>query len=114
MPRIHLRDQLSPLRAKFLLLAAFIFSLFVSTADLAIRIFYDQRYHAAAWMLPVLIVGSWFSRLTNINEFTLLGLEKPSYGAVSNGLKFCFLLIGLPVGVESYGLFGVVRRHNVG
>jgi hypothetical protein len=59
-------------------------------------------------MVPVLIIGSWFSILANVNESTLLGLGKPSYSAISNGLKFTFLLIGLPVGVESYGLFGGV------
>ena len=59
-------------------------------------------------MVPVLIIGSWFSILANVNELTLLGLGKPSYSAISNGLKFTFLLIGLPVGVESYGLFGGV------
>jgi O-antigen/teichoic acid export membrane protein len=106
MPRADLREQLAPLRARFLLLAALGFSLFIATADLAIRIFYDQRYQAASWMLPVLTVGSWFSILANVSESTLLGLGKPSYGAISNGLKFIFLLIGLPLGVEVYGLVG--------
>jgi O-antigen/teichoic acid export membrane protein len=106
MPRVDLREQLAPLRARFLLLAALGFSLFVATADLAIRIFYDQRYQAASWMLPVLTVGSWFSILANVSESTLLGLGKPSYGAISNGLKFIFLLIGLPLSVEVYGLVG--------
>ena len=68
MPRADLREQLAPLRARFLLLAALGFSLFVATADLAIRIFYDQRYQAASWMLPVLTVGSWFSTLAYVSE----------------------------------------------
>jgi O-antigen/teichoic acid export membrane protein len=103
-----LRAQLAPLRAKFLLLAALGFSFFVAISDLAVRIFYDQRYHAAAWILPLLTLRSWFSILANINEATLLGLGKPSYAAISNGLKFVFLPIGLPAGVASYGLFGAV------
>ena len=114
MPRADLREQLAPLRARFLLLAALGFSLFVATADLAIRIFYDQRYQAASWMLPVLTVGSWFSILANVSESTLLGLGKPSYGAVSNGLKFIFLLIGLPLGVEVFGTRWRCRRHHAG
>ena len=106
MPRVDLREQLAPLRARFLLLAALGFSVFVATADLAIRIFYDQRYQAASWMLPVLTVGAWFSTLAYVSESTLLGLGKPAYGAISNGVKFVFLLIGLPLSVEVYGLVG--------
>jgi O-antigen/teichoic acid export membrane protein len=109
MLRADLRKQLAPLRAKLLLLLALGMSLAVASADLAIKVFYDQRYQAASWMLPVLIVGSWFSILANLNESTLLGLGKPSYGALANSLKFVFLIIGLVLGVRFYGiLFGVM------
>ncbi len=84
------------------------FSLFAAMADLPIRILYDERYQAASWMLPTLIIGSWFSILAYLNESTLLGLGKPSYTAISNSLKFAFLLIGLPLSVQAYGLFGGV------
>ncbi|MET4389888.1 O-antigen/teichoic acid export membrane protein [Bradyrhizobium sp. F1.4.3] len=107
-PRDQLRQQLSPLRTKFLLLAAVGFALFVSTADFAIRILYDQRYQAASWILPVLILGSWFSFLAYINESIILGLGKPSYGAASNGTKLAFLAIGLPVMVGFFGILGGV------
>jgi O-antigen/teichoic acid export membrane protein len=108
MPRHDLRRSLAAIRAKFLFSAAFGFSIFAATADLAIKILYDERYLAATWMLPVLIIGSWFSIVANINESTLLGLGKPSYGAISNSAKFVFLLIGLPLGVSLYGPFGGV------
>jgi O-antigen/teichoic acid export membrane protein len=107
-PRADLRNQLASIRAKFLLLAVFGFSLFVATADFAIRILYDERYQAASWMLPLLIVGSWFSVLAYVNESILLGLGKPSYSAVSNGAKLAFLLIGLPLMVKIFGLLGGV------
>jgi O-antigen/teichoic acid export membrane protein len=103
-----LHQQLSPLRAKFLLLAAVGFALFVSTADLVIRLLYDQRYQAASWILPVLILGSWFSFLAYINESIILGLGKPSYGAASNGTKLAFLAVGLPVMVGFFGILGGV------
>ena len=108
VPRAELRKQLGHLRAKSMLLGAVPFSLFAATADMAIRILYDERYQAAAWILPVLIIGSWFAIMTNVNETTLLGLGKPSYGSISNGSKFVFLLIGLPLGVRIYGLLGGV------
>jgi O-antigen/teichoic acid export membrane protein len=107
-PRAELRAQLISLRGKYLLLMAVGVSIFAATADLAIRIFYDQRYQAAGWILPVLIIGSWFSILANVNEATLMGLGKPVYSAASNGLKFAFLLIGLPLSANAYGLIGGV------
>jgi O-antigen/teichoic acid export membrane protein len=108
VPRADLVQQLTPLRAKFLLLTGFGFSLFIATADLLIRLFFDERYHEATWILPVLILGSWFTVLATINESTLLGLGKPSYAAISNSLKLLFLLIGLSLGTSSYGLLGGV------
>jgi len=108
VPRADLVRQLNPLRAKFLLLAGLGFSLFIATADLLIKVVYDERYHAATWILPVLILGSWFTVLATINESTLLGLGKPSYAAAANSLKLVFLLIGLSLGTISFGLLGGV------
>ena len=108
MPRAELRQQLVSIRAKFVLAAAVGFSLFAAMADLPIKILYDQRYQAACWILSTLIIGSWFSILAYLNESTLLGLGKPSYSAISNSSKFAFLLIGLPLSVQFYGLVGGV------
>jgi O-antigen/teichoic acid export membrane protein len=107
-PRADLHHQLAPIRAKFLLLAALGFALFVATADFAVKILYDARYHAATWILPLLVMGSWFSVLAYVNESIVLGLGKPSYGAASNGAKLMFLVIGLPVMVGFFGLIGGV------
>lgn len=107
-PRADLHNQLAPLRAKFLFLAAVGFAIFVATADFAIKIFYDQRYASASWILPVLVMGSWFSVLAYVNESIVLGLGKPSYGAASNATKLAFLAIGLPIMVGYFGLLGGV------
>ena len=106
MERVDLREQLAPLRGRLLLLAALGISFLIAMADLVIKILYDERYQAAGWMLPILIMGSWFSILSNLNEATLLGLGKPFYSALSNSAKFALLLFGLPLGVKAYGLFG--------
>lgn len=87
MSRESLRQQLISIRWKSLLLMALGCSLFVATADLAIRLLYDQRYHAASWMLPILVIWAWFSMLSAINELTLLGLGAPSYSAIANGVR---------------------------
>jgi O-antigen/teichoic acid export membrane protein len=108
MQRESLRQQLIPIRLKTLLLLALGCSFFVATADLAIKILYDQRYHAATWMLPILVIGAWFSMLAAINESTLLGLGMPSYSAMANAVRFAFLVIGLPLSIEFGGLVGAV------
>jgi O-antigen/teichoic acid export membrane protein len=106
IPRSDLRKRLSQIRANSLLLAGLGFSVIASMADLPIKLLYDERYQAANWMLPLLIIGSWFSILASINEATLLGIGKPAYIAISNSSKFAFLLFGLPLGIKCFGLLG--------
>jgi hypothetical protein len=38
----------------------------------------------------------------------LLGLKQPLYGASANGLKFGWLMIGLPVSYALFGILGLV------
>ena len=108
MPRTELHEQLAPIRLKFLLVASIGFSLFAATADLAIRVLYDQRYQAASWMLPILVIGAWFAILANLNESTLMGLGRPNYSAFANSAKFGFLLISLLLIVTHFGVLGAV------
>jgi O-antigen/teichoic acid export membrane protein len=108
MSRESLQASLAGMRARFLLLAAIGISILVATADLAIRVLYDERYQAAGWMLPLMMLGSWFSILASVNDSTLLGLGKPLYGAIANSTKFAFLAVGLPLGFVVNGVLGVV------
>lgn len=107
-PREILRRELVTIRAKFLGLAALGCSLFIATADLGIKLLYDQRYHAAAWMLPIMALGAWFSLLATTNESTLLGLGVPSYTAVANSVRFLVMVVGLPLGLKFKGLHGAI------
>jgi O-antigen/teichoic acid export membrane protein len=106
--RQELRAHLAPIRALFLLVAGCGLALLAAVADLLIRLVYDQRYHAASWMLPILIIGAWFAILSNINESTLLGLGKPVYSAFGNSAKFGVLLVGLTLAVGPLGVVGGV------
>jgi O-antigen/teichoic acid export membrane protein len=106
--RAELHKQLAPLRARLLLLAALGVSFAIAAADLVVRFMYDARYQDAGWMLSLLILGSWFSILANVGEWTLVGLGKPTYNVISNGLKFAFLVIGLVIGVRMYGILAGV------
>ena len=108
MPRDILRKELNPIRSKFLLLMALGCSLFIATADLAIKFIYDARYHAAAWMLPILVIGAWFSFIVAINESTILGVGRPSYIALANAARCALLFFALPVGFAIGGLLGSI------
>jgi len=108
VPPLDLRRQLAPVRMIFLWAMALGLSIFVASADLLIRVIYDQRYKAAAWMVPILIAGAWFSILCNLNESTLLGFGKPSYSALANSSKLVWLVLGLPLGFVAYGPLGAV------
>jgi O-antigen/teichoic acid export membrane protein len=107
-PRETLHRELKPIRMKFLLLMAIGCSLIVSTADFAIKLLYDARYHAATWMLPILVIGSWFSMIAALNESTILGLGRPSYTALANGVRLILLLVALPLSFAIAGLSGSV------
>ena len=108
LPRAELRQKLASTRLLFLIPAALGFSLFAAVADLLINLVYDQRYHAAGWMMPILISGVWIATLCNLNESTLLGLGRPSFAAAANGLKFGYLAFALPLSFSTYGALGCV------
>ena len=103
-----LKEKLSFSRTGMLFGAAVAVSLFVSVSDLAVLLLYDDRYKAAALMLPALAVGVWFSVLCTLSESVLLGIGRPSYGAIANVVKFIWLLIGLPLAIGAYGVAGAV------
>jgi O-antigen/teichoic acid export membrane protein len=107
-PRHQLREQLASMRLIFLVGVALALSFLAATGDLLVEALYDQRYQAAGWMFSVLVIGTWFSILCNLNEPTLLGFGKSAYGAVANSLKFSWLLIGLPIGFMKGGVLGAV------
>src|SRR5690606_1713348 len=60
---------------------------------------YDERYHAAAFMIPILLVSVWFGVLSSFADSLLMGCGRPAPGAFANGVKFLVLLIGLPLAI---------------
>jgi O-antigen/teichoic acid export membrane protein len=108
IPRQELRSLVGSIRIKFLTIAAFAFSFSAATVDLAIKLIFDERYHAAGWMVPVLIIGAWVSILCSLNESILLGIGRPRYNAIGYASKFGFLLLGLPVSLTYFGVLGCI------
>jgi len=77
----------------------------LAVSDRAILILYDARYHAAAFILPVLFAGAWFAVLAAFGESTLFGLDRPRASAAGNLAKFVIMIVGLPLAVARYGVF---------
>lgn len=74
-------------------------------SDELMLLLYDQRYHGAAFILPVLMAGVWFAILAAFSEATLFGLDRPRASAVGNAAKFVIMIAGLPLLVPAYGVF---------
>ena len=107
-PRAELRGELVSIRAQFFLISAIGFAVSAAFADIAIKLVFDQRYHAAGWMVPVLIIGTWVSLLCSVNESTLLGFGKPQYATAGFSFKFAWLLVGLPFCFAHFGPVGAI------
>jgi O-antigen/teichoic acid export membrane protein len=69
----------------------------VAIGDLFVLHVYDPRYVAAAVILPVLLLGAWFSVQATIADSVVLGLSKSSHAAAANLAKFGFIILLVPV-----------------
>lgn len=105
--RFVLRKKVVRTRFWVLFLIAFGISVFSATSDVIIKILFDSRYQEAALLLPIFSLGIWFSIVCSLNESTMLGFGKPLYGAMANGLKLVYLIVGLPVSFQYFGIVGV-------
>lgn len=94
--RSELRPAIAGLRRKALLATACGLSLIVAASDLIILLLYDDRYIAAAFMLPILMAGAWFSILSTMGEAFMLGIGKSVHSAQANFAKLLWLVIAVP------------------
>ncbi len=108
LPRDEMMRQIARPRFRFILLVAAGLACVFAVSDVAVDILYDSRYAAAAWMVPVLLAGVWFSVLSVFAESVLLGLGNPKYMAFANAAKLAFLVGAVPLGFSLYGVPGAV------
>jgi O-antigen/teichoic acid export membrane protein len=93
----ELRQRLLRGRRTLLLAAAVGLGGFTALSGLVVQRLYDPRYFEAAWILPILCVGVWFSILTLTNDAILMGLSRPAYPALSNAAKLITYVVGVPI-----------------
>jgi O-antigen/teichoic acid export membrane protein len=108
LPRAVLKEKI--LEKRWLLLLAILLGLtfLICFGDWIILILYDQRYHAGAWILPILAAGLWVAVLAMTIDPVLYALGKPKYIAFGNFGKFIYMLLLLPLSYHLAGVFGVI------
>lgn len=76
----------------------------IASSDILINLLFDQRYALAATILPILLLGSWFSIHASVTETTLLGAghSRPMVGG--NFLRLLSTAIALPLALTASGL----------
>ncbi len=80
----------------------------VCFGDLFITFLYDDRYVAAAWMLPILALGLWPLILAVTIDQALYAIGKPKFSASGNFLKFIYMVIVLPFAFNQLQILGAV------
>jgi O-antigen/teichoic acid export membrane protein len=103
LPEVEVRRKILRGRRIVLLLAAVGLAGLVSISDLIIGLLYDARYAGAAAILPILLLGAWFSLLCTINDSILLGTARPAFPAISSGAKLAFYVGAIPLAFHLYG-----------
>ncbi len=99
-----LRRTIGPMRLAVLLVVATGLAIGIALADQFIYLVYDDRYRAAGFFLPVLLIGTWFSILGAMADAMMMGVGKPSGVAFSNGAKLAILAATLPFVLARFGI----------
>jgi O-antigen/teichoic acid export membrane protein len=102
------------MRRRVLLLVAIVTGFAVAGSDAFILLAYDARYHAAAFMIPILMVSVWFGILSSFADSMLMGCGRPAPGALANGAKFVTQLIALPLAIASGNLLAALLALVLG
>lgn len=114
LPEPEVRRKVHQGRRMVLLAAAVGLAALVSVSDHVIGVLYDQRYAGATVVLPLLLIGTWFSLLCTINDSIMLGTGRPAFPALSSGAKLTFYLFAIPLAFHLYGFAVAVLVLSAG
>jgi len=82
LPIVEFRKVFLRYRLRALLAGAVMLCLMVHLGGFLIIKMYDQRYHAASWMVPVLALGLWHTLMYATTMPALFSLGKSRYSAI--------------------------------
>lgn len=108
IPRKELHRKVSKYRSKFILLSSVVCALFITFSDSIIFFLYDERYQAASWMMPILMIGVWFNCLFLTSMPVLNGIGQPKHGAFGNFAKTGAMVLGILLGSKYLGFPGAI------
>lgn len=103
-----LRAAIAPTRGRALAAVVLALSGAIAFSDQVILLLYDDRYQAAAFMLPILMVGVWFSILASMGEAIMMGVALPGHAARANLVKLVWTCAGLPLALTYAGMTGAL------
>jgi O-antigen/teichoic acid export membrane protein len=108
LPLSEFRRVFLSYRLRALLGGAAMLCLMVYLGGFLVSKFYDRRYHAASWMVPLLALGLWHTLLYATTMPALLSLGKSQYQAIGNALYCVSVVAAIPLGFHFFGMFGAV------
>ncbi|MBW4463877.1 MAG: oligosaccharide flippase family protein [Pegethrix bostrychoides GSE-TBD4-15B] len=108
LPRPELRAAILRHRKKLLLVLTLGMVLMIGLGDLLILALYDQRYTAAAWMLPILALGIWPRLLCATIDSALIAIGRVQYTTVGNFLRLLCTVGGIWFGYHQIGVVGAI------
>jgi hypothetical protein len=69
---------------------------------------YDARYHAAAWMVPILALGLWHTLMYATTMPALFSIGKSHYAAIGNASYCVAVVTAIPLAFHFFGMLGAV------
>ncbi len=98
------RDSRTPLLA----LASFVAVVLIGCGPPLIELLYDDRYHAAGWIVQILAVGAWFRALEVPAGSALLALGHARPVAAGHAAKVAGICVFVPIGFSLHGFPGAL------
>ncbi|MCU0565898.1 MAG: oligosaccharide flippase family protein [Oculatellaceae cyanobacterium Prado106] len=108
LPRAELRRKILPHRLKLLLLLMLGILILAGGGDLIVNFLYDERYAAAAWMLPILALGMWPRLLCATIEASLYAIGKMQYTTFANFCRLISTTVGISIGFYFFQVPGAI------
>jgi O-antigen/teichoic acid export membrane protein len=114
LPLPEFRSVFLSYRLRALLGGAVMLCMMVYLGGFLVSKVYDQRYHEASWMVPLLALGLWHTLMYATTVPALLSLGKSSYQAIGNAIYCASVIAGIPLGFHFFGMFGAVAAVALG
>ncbi len=108
LPIAEFRGVFLRYRIYTLLAGAAMLCLMVHLGGFLVTHMYDRRYHAAAWMVPILALGLWHTLMYATTMPALFSLGKSQYAAIGNASYCIAVIIAIPLAFHFFGMFGAV------